>query len=178
MRRLSELFAITLLASACSSTPTEEHKGAPTDDRSARPVMPPAQVRPVTAESADERALAALRDPNSPLSKRSVYFEFDKYIIAPEYQPLIEAHGRFLAANPKFKIAIQGNADERGSREYNLALGQKRAEAVRKALLLVGAKDGQIEAFSLGEEKPTCAERNETCWARNRRGDILYSGVK
>lgn len=175
MRRLLELLVITLLASACSSTSTEEQKGAPTEDRSARPITP-AQVRPVAAESADERALAALRDPNSPLSKRSVYFEFDKYVIAHEYLPLIEAHGRFLAANPKFKIAIQGNADEWGSREYNLALGQKRAEAMRKALLLLGANDSQIEAVSLGEEKPICTERNETCWAKNRRGDISYVG--
>ena len=175
MRRLLELLVITLLASACSSTPTEEQKGAPTEDRSARPITP-AQIRPITADNADERALAALRDPNSPLSKRSVYFEFDKYVIAHEYQPLIEAHGRFLAANLKFKIAIQGNADERGSREYNLALGQKRAEAMRKALLLLGAKDSQIEAVSLGEEKPICTERSETCWAKNRRGDISYVG--
>lgn len=175
MRRLLELLVITLLASACSSTPTEEQKGVPTEDRSAQQITP-AQIRPITADNADERTLAVLRDPNSPLSKRNVYFEFDKYVIAHEYQPLIEAHGRFLAANPKFKIAIQGNADERGSREYNLALGQKRAEAMRKALLLLGAKDSQIEAVSLGEEKPICTERSETCWAKNRRGDISYVG--
>jgi peptidoglycan-associated lipoprotein len=74
------------------------------------------------------------------------------------------------------KMLIQGNADERGSREYNLALGQKRAEAIKKALLLLGAKEAQVESVSLGEEKPACTEATEDCWAKNRRGDMLYSG--
>lgn len=179
MNRLPKLLAITLLAGAgaCTSTPTEEQKGAPLEDRGARPI-PQAEVKPVTADGANERMLAALRDPNSPLSKRSVHFEYDQYVIARAYQPLIEAHGRFLAANPGLKATIQGNADERGSREYNLALGQKRAEAMRKALVLTGAKDSQVEAVSLGEEKPVCTDRHESCWARNRRGDILYVGVQ
>lgn len=177
MNRLPTLLAVALLASACSSTPPEEQKGAQIDDRSARPIAP-AEVKPVTADTANESMLAALRDPNGPLSKRSVFFEYDRYVIGREYQPLIEVHGRFLAANPGLKITIQGNADERGSREYNLALGQKRAEAMRKALVLTGARDGQIEAVSLGEEKPVCTGRTESCWAKNRRGDILYIGEK
>ncbi len=177
MNRLLKLLAITLLVGACSSAPTEEQKGAQIENQTARPIAP-AQVKPVTADSANERILAALRDPDSPLSKRSVYFEYDQHVIAREYQPLIEAHGRFLASNPGLKVTIQGNADERGSREYNLALGQKRAEAMRKALVLIGAKDAQVEAVSLGEEKPVCADKNEACWARNRSGVILYVGEK
>jgi peptidoglycan-associated lipoprotein len=89
---------------------------------------------------------------------------------------VLGAHGKFLTANPKMKMLIQGNADERGSREYNLALGQKRADAVRKALTLLGAREDQLEAVSLGEEKPACSESSEDCWAKNRRGDMLYSG--
>jgi peptidoglycan-associated lipoprotein len=177
MNRSLKLIATTLLVGACSSTPTEEQAGARIEDRTPQPIAP-AQVKPVTADSANERMLAALKDPNSPLSKRSVYFEYDQYVIAQEYQSLIEAHGRFLATNPGLKVTIQGNADERGSREYNLALGQKRAEVMRKALVLIGAKDGQVEAVSLGEEKPVCPEKAEACWAKNRRGDILYLGVQ
>ena len=173
MNRLPKLLATALLVGACSSAPTEEQKGAQIEDRAAHPIAP-AQVKPVTADSANERMLAALRDPNSPLSKRSVYFAYDQYVIAREHQSLIEAHGRFLAANPGLKITIQGNADERGSREYNLALGQKRAEAMRKSIVLTGAKDSQVEALSLGEERPVCMDRSESCQAKNVRGDILY----
>jgi peptidoglycan-associated lipoprotein len=97
-------------------------------------------------------------------------------VIKQEARALIEAHARFLVQNPQMNMLVQGNTDERGSREYNLALGQKRAEAVKKALLLLGAKEGQLESVSLGEEKPACAESTETCWAQNRRGDMLYSG--
>jgi peptidoglycan-associated lipoprotein len=120
--------------------------------------------------------MEALKDPKSILSKRSVFFDYDQYVIRDEFNTLIEAHAKFLTRNPKVKMLIQGNADERGSREYNLALGQKRADAVKKALGLLGASEGQMESVSLGEEKPRCAEANETCWAQNRRGDLLYSG--
>ncbi len=114
----------------------------------------------------DPYSLAALKDPKSPLSKRSVYFDFDSYVVKDEFKSLIEAHAQFLAKNPKMKMLIQGNADERGSREYNLALGQKRAEAVKKALLLLGAQEEQVESVSLGEEKPACTEQTEACWAQ------------
>jgi peptidoglycan-associated lipoprotein len=87
-----------------------------------------------------------------------VYFDYDSYVVKDEFQALLGAHGKFLAANPKMKMLIQGNADERGSREYNLALGQKRADAVRKALTLLGAREDQLEAVSLGEEKPACSD--------------------
>ena len=89
---------------------------------------------------------------------------------------LVEAHAKFLVANPRVKMLIQGNADERGSREYNLALGQKRAEALKKMLLLLGAREDQVEAVSLGEEKPRCSEAGEACWSKNRRDDMLYTG--
>ena len=83
---------------------------------------------------------------------------------------------KFLVKNPSYKARIQGNADERGSREYNIALGQKRADGVKKLLILMGVQDKQIEAVSLGEEKPRCTESTEECWAQNRRSDILYKG--
>jgi peptidoglycan-associated lipoprotein len=117
-----------------------------------------------------------LKDPKSPLSKRSIYFDLDSYVVKDEYKSLLEQHAKFMAKNGSYKMLIQGNADERGSREYNLALGQKRAEAVKKTMMLLGAKETQLESVSLGEERPACAEATESCWAQNRRGDMLYSG--
>ena len=175
---VSVLLATLLLAACASHPPAAEQTGAKVEDRQPGPISVEApQVAPVTAGPVvDENNLAQLKDPKSILSKRSVFFDFDQYVIKDEFKTLLEAHGKFLSANGKIKVLIQGNADERGSREYNLALGQKRAEAVKKSLLLLGAKEEQVEAVSLGEEKPRCTEHSEACWAENRRADILYTG--
>ncbi len=178
MRALISLSIATLLLAACGSQPpAPEQNPAVVKPRTPGAVKvdtpPVVQVKP---EQIDPNSNAALRDPKSPLSKRSIYFDYDSYVVKDEFQMLLTAHGKFLAANPKMKMLIQGNADERGSREYNLALGQKRAEAVRKALTLLGAREDQLEAVSLGEEKPRCTDQTESCWAQNRRGDMLYSG--
>jgi peptidoglycan-associated lipoprotein len=170
------LSALTLLLAACGSQPpAPEQNPAGVESRTpgAISTTPVVKVQP---DSFDPASIAALKDPRSPLSKRSVYFDYDSYIVKDEFQALLTAHGKFLSTNPKMKMLIQGNADERGSREYNLALGQKRADAVRKALALLGAKEDQLEAVSLGEEKPACTESTEECWGKNRRGDMLYSG--
>jgi peptidoglycan-associated lipoprotein len=118
--------------------------------------------------------IAALTDPNHILSTRTVYFDFDSFVIKSEFAPLIEAHAAFLKANSQMRMLVQGNTDERGSREYNLALGQKRAEAVKRALVLLGVNEAQVESVSLGEEKPRCTEQTENCWGEN--SDMLYSG--
>jgi len=164
---------VSLLA-ACSSTPKPEAGGAAVEDRGTG--APPSTVARVDATQPPGAGIAALRDPKNVLSKREVFFDFDSYVIREEAKPLVEAHAHFLVGNPTMKMLLQGNADERGSREYNLALGQKRADAVKQAMMLLGAKEGQIESVSLGEEKPRCADRSEDCYAQNRRGDILYSG--
>jgi len=172
---LLSISLITLLALAgCGSQPAApEQAGAGVEDRTPGAVTTTA---PVGTAAVDPYGLAALKDPNSPLAKRSIYFDYDGFVVKDEYKALIEHHARFLAKNGQMKMLIQGNADERGSREYNLALGQKRAEAIKKALLLLGAKENQLESVSLGEEKPACAEATDACWAQNRRGDMLYSG--
>ncbi len=115
-----------------------------------------------------------LNDPASPLAKRSVYFDFDSFVVKPEYRATVEAHARYLLANKDRRILIQGNTDERGSREYNLALGQKRSEAVRRALSALGVPDAQMEAVSFGEERPRATGSDEASWAENRRADIVY----
>jgi peptidoglycan-associated lipoprotein len=120
-------------------------------------------------------ALPAYLDPNSSIYKnRSVYFDFDKYNVKPEFNALLADHGKFLAANPGVMIKVEGNTDERGGAEYNLALGQKRAQAVITALKVLGVKDGQMEAVSFGKEKPKAMGSDEAARSQNRRADLSY----
>lgn len=128
------------------------------------------------AAAANITTPGAHKDPASPLAQRVIYFEFDSAVIDPRYQPVIDVHATYLKANPGFKVILQGHADERGSREYNLALGQRRAESVRQALSLLGVPDGQMEAVSFGEEKPAVQGSNEEAWRMNRRTEIHYVG--
>ena len=119
-------------------------------------------------------ALPPYKDPNNSLYKeRSVYFDFDNYTVKPAFANALGAHGKFLATSP-VTIHVEGNSDERGGSEYNLALGQKRAEAVKKALVANGAKEAQVEAVSFGKEKPLASGHDEAAWAKNRRADIVY----
>lgn len=173
--KLLSVFSMILLLAACGSQPPAPEQ-SPAPVQSSTPTEPAAPATPSKVDTFDPMSIAALKDPRSPLSKRSVYFDFDSYVIKDEFQSLLATHAKFLAANPTMKMLIQGNADERGSREYNLALGQKRADAIKKALSLLGVPESQMESVSLGEEKPVCTESNEDCWAKNRRGDMLYSG--
>jgi peptidoglycan-associated lipoprotein len=169
--------SLALLLAACGSQPpAPEQKGAGVEDRNAVKVEPTPPVTPVTPPKAEGSPLAILKDPKSILSKRSVFFDYDSFVVKDEFKPLLEAHGKFLVGHRDLRMLVQGNADERGSREYNLALGQKRSEAVKKLLLVLGAKEDQVESVSLGKEKPRCSESTEPCWAQNRRDDMLYSG--
>jgi peptidoglycan-associated lipoprotein len=113
-------------------------------------------------------------DPSSPLFQRSVYFDLNEYTVQTKYQKQLSAHASFLKANPQQKVIIQGNTDERGTAEYNLALGQRRSDAVRKSLNLMGVSENQMEAVSFGKEKPKAEGDNEAAWAENRRADIVY----
>lgn len=115
------------------------------------------------------------KDPASPISKRSIFFDYDSFAVKEEYQPALEAHAGYLLSKRDARVILQGNTDERGSREYNLALGQKRAEAVRKALAVLGVSDAQLEAVSFGEEKPRNEADTEEAFAENRRVDVVYT---
>jgi peptidoglycan-associated lipoprotein len=117
-----------------------------------------------------------LTDPSNVLSKRSVYFDFDSNAVKDEYRGMLQAHSRYLNDNRSSNIKIEGNCDERGSREYNLALGQRRAEAVKKVMTVLGVGDNRIETVSFGEEKPKNPGHDEAAWAENRRADIRYAG--
>lgn len=172
MKRIFAPALLALLIVGCSSTPdAPEQNGAPVEGRGGP------GVATVTAGGVNGNQLPAiLTDPKSILSKRSVYFDYDKYDVKSEYTDLVTAHAKFLSGNRQFKMLIQGNTDDRGSREYNLALGQKRADSVKKMLVMLGAREDQVESVSLGEEKPKNEGTNEAAWAQNRRGDMLYQG--
>jgi peptidoglycan-associated lipoprotein len=172
------LLAAGLLA-ACSSAPSTDGQGAAVEDRSSANASGVGGSG-VTTVNADGRTPGAaypeLKDPKNILSKRSVLFDYDSYVIKDQYRPLVEAHAKFLVSHPKVKMLIQGNTDERGSREYNLALGQKRSESVKRVLTLLGVNEAQIETVSFGEEKPRNPASSEAAWSENRRCDLRYAG--
>ena len=167
-------------AAGCSTTPTDEQAPAGVEERKPAAGGSPVEAKPIARVDVTGKPagtpFAALKDPNNVLSKRSIYYDFDKFDVKDEYRPLVEAHAKFLRDNPGAKMLIQGNTDERGSREYNVGLGQRRSDGVKKMLLLLGAKEAQLESVSLGEEKPKSEGHNEDAWAQNRRSDMLYSG--
>lgn len=115
-----------------------------------------------------------LDDPQSPLAERLVYFDFDRDTVRPEFIPMLEAHSRYLSQNSGARLRLEGHTDERGTREYNLALGERRAQAVRRIMTLNGARDSQLDVVSYGEEMPVAFTQTEESWARNRRVELVY----
>jgi len=163
------LITLVLLAACASQKTKEEPQPAPA------PVAPTPVVTPAPAVTAPV-VQNPLHDPSNILYKHSVYFGYDKYEVTSEFQPLVTAHAKYLRDHSGAKVAIQGNCDERGSREYNIALGQRRADTVKRMMQLYGATDAQIETVSFGKEKPKNAGHDEAAWAENRRDDMVYAG--
>jgi peptidoglycan-associated lipoprotein len=172
LKSIAFLIATAAVLSACSS-PVKLAEPAPVVEKPVAPPPPPVadarDVKPVETGSTDP-----LNDPNGVLANRSVYFDFDSYVVREDGKPVVANHSQYLNQNKGRKILIQGNTDERGGTEYNLALGQKRAEAVRKSMAALGVSDSQMEAVSLGKEKPKATGHDEAAWAENRRADIVY----
>jgi peptidoglycan-associated lipoprotein len=176
------LVLISAGLAACSGAATTEQDPAGVEERKPTEAQG-AQTQPVKTGAVARVDLTSkppvkspLTDPANILSRRSIFYDLDQYDIKDQYKDLIEAHARYLRDNPAAKMLIQGNTDERGSREYNVALGQRRSDGVKKTLLLLGAKEAQIESVSLGEEKPRAEGHDEQAWSQNRRSDILYQG--
>jgi peptidoglycan-associated lipoprotein len=170
---------------ACKSTPMS-NKPATVEDKSTTAASQSSDsnagadasgVKEVVVDSnANNAGNNPLKDPNNILSKRNIYFDFDSDAVKAEYRPIVEAHAKYLLAHADAKMVVQGNTDERGTREYNLSLGQRRSVAVKKALNLLGVQDKQIETVSYGEEKAAVNCADEACFAQNRRVDIVYEG--
>lgn len=155
------------LLAACSTT---------TPPAPAASASQPAAVVPPADASASSGQTDPLKDPNSPLAKRSVYFDFDSSVVKDEYKGMIGAHSDYLKSHAGQKVVIQGNTDARGSREYNLGLGQRRAESVKKSMEVLGVPEKQLEAVSFGKEKPKATGNTDADYAQNRRSDIVYDG--
>jgi peptidoglycan-associated lipoprotein len=183
MRKFLTALVIAGVLAGCESAPPLEQEGAKVEDRVPSPAeaggpIKPADTGATTRKPGDAGRLGAdpLKDPGNILSKRSVYFDYDSNVVKDEYKPLVAAHAKYLSQNRKARARIEGNTDERGSREYNLALGQRRADAVKQMMQVLGAEPGQIETVSFGEEKPKAQGSDEKAWAENRRADIRYQG--
>jgi len=176
VRPLIVLLPLWLIA--CSSTPVATPSAA--NSQAGTTAGAPSAATPGTGASPSATAQSGTA--STPLSpgatlgaERSVYFDFDEAIVRNEYAPLLQRYGQYLQGHPSAKAVVQGNTDERGGREYNLALGQRRAEAVKAALRVYGGRDPQIEAVSFGEERPVADGHDEAAWRQNRRADIMVA---
>jgi peptidoglycan-associated lipoprotein len=173
---VSAAVAIVALAGCASKEPV---KDTPVETRTPAATTttatpPPSVTTAVTPPSTP--ALNPLKDPNNILSKRIIYFDYDQDSVKGEFQAIVQAHAKYLADNRGRKIRLEGHADERGSREYNMALGQRRADAVRKATNLLGVANDRMETISFGEDKPRVVGSDEAAWSQNRRVEIVYDG--
>jgi peptidoglycan-associated lipoprotein len=178
MKNAAQYLAIAVLAAACASKETKTD--APVSDISSGTKGPSTAVAPpqVTPQPPGS-GISGTSLTSGALANRSVFFDFDSNAVKDDYRGMIQAHSRYMTAEKRdASIRIEGNCDERGSREYNLALGQRRAEAVKKVMTVLGVQDGRIETVSYGEEKPKAMGHDEQSWAQNRRADIKYAGER
>jgi len=173
MRTSFIVLAVAVGLSGCATTSTESEQGTTASSTGSQSTTSTvAGTRGSIDVTGSRTGTGTGTGTQTPDLKRSVYYEFDKYDVKPEYRALVESHVRWLRANPQARLTIEGNTDEWGSREYNVALGQRRAESVTKMMVLMGVKREQIEAISFGKEKPRAAGHDETAWAENRRSDF------
>jgi peptidoglycan-associated lipoprotein len=170
MKKFLITLALPVLLAACASGVKLDE--VPVEDKTGTAVSPSSQGQSAVAQVNALQSKGI--DPGPAGVEKVVFFDFDSFVIRPEAKPIIEAHARYLRADAKRRAALEGHTDEQGGREYNLALGQKRAEAVRKALNLLGVSDAQIEAVSFGKEKPAVVGSNEAAYAKNRRVEFNY----
>ncbi|MFO8156213.1 MAG: peptidoglycan-associated lipoprotein Pal [Thiohalospira sp.] len=168
------LLALTVFLAGCASTEDDidDSEMAEIDQAAAAEAESGADASGATGSSSFEGE--ALEDPSSPLSERIIYFDYDSSSLSDEAMDRLEAHGEYLADNPNRQMLVEGHTDERGAREYNLALGERRAEAVKQALTLAGADEDQIDTVSYGEESPAASGSDESAWAENRRAELVY----
>lgn len=170
------MMAVALLGAGCKSKPPAAEAPASGGEAVVAPTNSGAQSTGVaTVTTGTSTSSAGALGPDGPLgSQRVIYFDFDSSDIRNEYVDVIAAHGRFLAANAQVRVRLEGHTDERGSREYNIGLGERRAQTVRRALALQGVQESQITTVSYGEERPAAAGSDENAYSKNRRVEIVY----
>ncbi len=169
--RFIALVMLAAMLAACARETVPE----PTEPEPTPPPQPEEEVEVDRVDPRDFTDARNLDNPDSLLSERIIYFEFDRSNVRSQFRPIIEAHAEYLAANPSARVILEGHTDERGSREYNLGLGERRGNSVDDLLSASGARSNQLEVVSYGEERPVCRESNEDCWQRNRRTEIVYT---
>ena len=167
MKKIAVILA-SLLMAACAGTP----KNAPVQSDQSAPA--PASVAPAAQGDVESQRLAAEKAELATLQKLSVYFDFDQFSIKSEFNAAIQRQADFIKSHGADVVTLEGNADERGSTEYNLALGEKRASAVKKSLNMLGVADKQLKVVSLSDEKPRLLCHEEKCWKENRRVDFVH----
>ena len=173
--RLFFVISLTILLLGCSKDQVKEDEPVEVTDLTADPASSSEDgAQTYGAEDDSGPAFSQLDDPQSPLSVRTIYFEYDSSEISSDYRSTVEAHSLYLQQNPSTSVILEGHGDERGSREYNLALGERRAKAVKQQMLLLGANSNQIRLVSYGEESPASDGHDESSWQQNRRVEILY----
>jgi peptidoglycan-associated lipoprotein len=178
MKKLVLMVAMVAMLSACGSAVKLDN--VPVEDKSGSSVGAGGSSAMGNGSGVDKGGVASVdlgksaHDMSMQSATRIVYFDYDSFAIRPEFQSMIESHARFIKNDRNRKVVIEGHTDERGGREYNLALGQKRAEAVRRALGLLGVTEAQIEAVSFGKEKPAVPGSTEAAMEKNRRAEIVY----
>lgn len=184
MKAIWSTITLSLVLAACSSTPmqptqvdtpTTPSATSNTQSNGASTATDPNAIKEVTIDNS-KNGVNPLLDPNSVLSKRNIYFDYNSDAISAQYNAIIEAHAKYLTAHPEAKVLLQGNTDERGTREYNLSLGQRRSVSVKSAMNVLGVSDNQIETVSYGEERAKQDCKNDDCFQLDRRVDIVYSG--
>ncbi|MBT7951910.1 MAG: peptidoglycan-associated lipoprotein Pal [Gammaproteobacteria bacterium] len=157
-----------------SGSATVEDKGSASGSDTSGSGSDAGSTRTYGVGAEGDTSMTALDDPQSPLSVRIIYFDYDSSEIQSQFRDTIEAHSAFLIANPNVIVALEGHADERGSREYNLALGERRSQTVKRQMTLLGVPSSQIRATSYGEERPVSEEHDDFAWSQNRRVEIVY----
>jgi peptidoglycan-associated lipoprotein len=171
MKKLMISVLLVNLLAACASNKPKE----PVAEAKPAPVAEAHKEASTGAATTASVAADPLNDPNSILAKRSVYYPFDVSAVQDADKPVVQAHAKYMSEHADRKVRLEGNCDERGSDEYNLALGQRRADGVKKMLLVGGVRESQIETVSYGEEKPKATGHDEASWSQNRRTDLNYN---
>lgn len=178
INRLIYIVAMTLILGACSTSTERDDSAASVEDRTSGNTSSmddsASSARSYGAEGDSRSGFSALDDPASPLSVRILYFDYDSSEVLPAYREVLEAHANYLVQNPNVTISLEGHADERGSREYNLALGERRAQGAKRHMMVFGPNSSQIRATSYGEERPVVDGHDEEAWSQNRRVEIIY----
>jgi peptidoglycan-associated lipoprotein len=173
MKKILLGFVVLGLLAGCKSAPLKE-EAKPVEEKS---VQPGAEAGAVTGAPLETGKLTAPpKDATGGLAQRSIYYDFDSYVVKDEYRPIVQAHAKFLQDNPNARVTLQGNCDERGSEEYNLALGQRRSDSLKKMMTVQGVPDKEVDTLSFGKTKPRNRGHDEAAWQENRRVDLVYQG--